>query len=50
MNKRDSRGRKLYEVDEAYQQKFAELLSNSNVFWFCAGKLCTTATDRPLRG
>ena len=32
MNKRDSRGRKLYEVDEAYQQKFAELLSNSNVF------------------
>lgn len=32
MNKRDSRGRKLYEVDTAYQQKFAELLSNSNVF------------------
>ena len=32
MNKRDSRGRKLYEVDTAYQQKFAELLSNSDVF------------------
>ena len=32
MNKRDSRGRRLYEVDEAYQQKFAELLSNSDVF------------------
>lgn len=32
MNRRDSRGRKLYEVDTAYQQKFAELLSNSDVF------------------
>ena len=32
MNKRDSRGRKLYEVDTAYQQKFAELLANSDVF------------------
>ena len=32
MNKRDSRGRKLYEVDTEYQRKFAELLSNSDVF------------------
>ena len=32
MNKRDSRGRKLYEVDTEYQRKFAELLNNSDVF------------------
>lgn len=32
MNKRDSRGRRLYEVDTAYQKKFAELLNNSDVF------------------
>ena len=32
MNKRDSRGRKLYEVDTAYQQKFAEVLKNSDLF------------------
>ena len=32
MNKRDSRGRKLYETDTEYQRKFAELLSNSDVF------------------
>jgi hypothetical protein len=32
MNKRDSRGRKLYEVDTEYQRKFAELLENSDVF------------------
>ena len=32
MNKRDSRGRKLYEVDTEYQRKFAELLNNSEVF------------------
>ena len=32
MNKRDSRGRKLYEVDTEYQRKFAELLSNNDVF------------------
>lgn len=32
MNKRDSRGRKLYETDSEYQRKFAELLNNSDVF------------------
>lgn len=32
MNKRDSRGRKLYDVDTEYQRKFAEILSNSDVF------------------
>ena len=32
MNKRDSRGRKLYEVDTEYQRKFADLLNNSDVF------------------
>ena len=32
MNKRDSRGRKLYDVDTEYQRKFAELLANSDVF------------------
>ena len=31
MNKRNSRGQKLIEVDEAYQQKFAALLNNSDV-------------------
>ena len=31
MNARDSRGRKKIEVDEAYQQKFAALLNNSDV-------------------
>lgn len=32
MNKRDSRGRKLVEVDTEYQRKFAELLDRSDVF------------------
>ncbi len=32
MNKRDSRGRKLIEVDTEYQRKFAELLDRSDVF------------------
>ena len=32
MNKRDSRGRRLYEVDTEYQKKFAELMNNSDVF------------------
>ena len=32
MNKRDSRGRKLIEVDSEYQRKFAALLDKSDVF------------------
>ena len=32
MNKRDSKGRRLYDVDSEYQRKFAELLANSDVF------------------
>ena len=32
MNKLNSRGQKLYEVDEAYRQKVQQLLSRSNVF------------------
>ena len=32
MNKRDSRGRRLYDVDTEYQKKFAELMNNSDVF------------------
>lgn len=32
MNKRDSRGRKLVEVDAEYQRKFAALLDKSDVF------------------
>ena len=32
MNKRDSKGRRLYDVDTEYQRKFAELMNNSDVF------------------
>jgi len=32
MNKRDSKGRRLYDVDTEYQNKFAELMNNSDVF------------------
>ena len=32
MNKRNSKGQRLYDVDTAYQQKFAELMNNSDVF------------------
>ena len=32
MNKRDSRGRRLYEVDTEYQRQFAEIMNNSDLF------------------
>ena len=32
MNKRDSRGRRLYEVDSEYQRQFAEIMNNSDLF------------------
>ena len=32
MNKRNSKGQRLYDVDTEYQRKFAELMSNSDVF------------------
>jgi len=32
MNKRDSKGRRLYDVDTEYQRKYAELMNNSDVF------------------
>lgn len=32
MNKRDSKGRRLYDVDSEYQRKYAELMNNSDVF------------------
>ena len=32
MNKRNSKGQRLYDVDTEYQRKFAELMNNSDVF------------------
>ena len=32
MNKRDSRGRRLYDVDSEYQRQYAEIMSNSDLF------------------
>ena len=32
MNKRDSRGRRLYDVDEQYQREYAEMMNNSDLF------------------
>ena len=32
MNKRDDRGRRLYDIDPAYREKVKEVLANSNVF------------------
>ena len=32
MNKRDSRGRRLYDVDPEYQRQYAEIMSNSELF------------------
>ena len=32
MNKRDSKGRRLYEVDTEYQRQYAEIMNNSDLF------------------